>query len=916
MSPRLRRGAIPATLALLAGLLVTSISVEAAHADSSFSARGSVEQVYVTGLAPGATVTLLDSASHVVKTRAANQLGGALFRDVAAGSGYRVTSGGTTSAALTVDSDPIASTLAPSQIDAAPADTSIYDQTINSDGYQYLTTRDGTQLALTVHPPNQPAGILDLPGSTGLPVLPADLPVSWVPPYPTLIEYSGYGTAAPDAPVNGIAAVANAMGFAVVDVSMRGTGCSGGAYDFFEPLQSLDGYDVIETIARQPWVRGHKVGMLGISYGGISQLFTAQTRPPSLAAISPLSTIDSVPTTLYPGGIRNDGFAVWWANERQEEAQPAGQGLEGTQPYAEEQIASGDQTCLANQALHPEANDLMAKIDANSTYKPETADPLDPVSFVDRIDVPVFMACQWQDEQTGGHCPSLAARMTGTDKKWFTYTNGAHIDSLDPATLTRLYDFLMIYVARQAPVVNATVLQALAPMIYQTALGVQSDVMTLPPDPIQLQPTLAGAQSAFEALPSVRVLFDNGAGSPLVPLAAKGTPYAGFETSFASFPVPGTTARSWYLGPNDALLDNPTSTAGANRYTSDPKAVPGVDFTGNTGSGGLWGDRTQWSWNWKAHPQGNAVSYVSQPLSQDTVVVGAGAVEVWAKSSTPDVDFQATVSEINADGNETFVQNGWMRGSLRALSTDADNVFKTPSTVLNPIPSLREADARPMPSDSYTKVTIPLYYEGHPYRAGTRIKVTISAPNGSQPTWEFDHTEPSTGTSDVTVAFSPDMPSRLVLPVVPGVAVPTGQPECGILRNEPCRTYAHVANAVATVGDVPAGDDSGSSTGGTGTTGGTGNTGNAGGAGHVGAQSSSKATCRGLRATIVGTSGADVLVGTSRRDVIVGGAGNDVIRGRGGNDVICGGRGKDRISGGRGRDRLYGGPGRDRIRQA
>ena len=68
------------------------------------------------------------------------------------------------------------------------------------------------------------------------------------------------------------------MGFTVVDVNMRGTGCSGGAFDFFEPLQSLDGYDVIETIARQPWVAHHKVGMMGISYGGISQLFTAQTR--------------------------------------------------------------------------------------------------------------------------------------------------------------------------------------------------------------------------------------------------------------------------------------------------------------------------------------------------------------------------------------------------------------------------------------------------------------------------------------------------------------------------------------------------------------------------------------------------------------------------------------------------------------
>ena len=114
------------------------------------------------------------------------------------------------------------------------------------------------------------------------------------------------------------------MGFTVVDVNMRGTGCSGGAFDFFEPLQSLDGYDVIETIARQPWVQHNKVGMMGISYGGISQLFTAQTNPPSLAAITPLSVIDATQTTLYPGGILNTGFAVEWAKDRIERRQAGG----------------------------------------------------------------------------------------------------------------------------------------------------------------------------------------------------------------------------------------------------------------------------------------------------------------------------------------------------------------------------------------------------------------------------------------------------------------------------------------------------------------------------------------------------------------------------------------------------------------
>src|SRR3712207_6287708 len=164
------------------------------------------------------------------------------------------------------------------------------------------------------------------------------------------------------------------MGFTVFDVNMRGTGCSGGAFDFFETLQNLDGYDVIETIARQPWVLHNKVGMMGISYGGISQLFTAQTRPPSLAAIAPLSVIDQTQTTLYPGGILNTGFAFNWAKERAHEALPAGP--DSGQPWAWKRIQEGDETCRANQALHPEAPDLIQKVRDNDHYIPEVADPL------------------------------------------------------------------------------------------------------------------------------------------------------------------------------------------------------------------------------------------------------------------------------------------------------------------------------------------------------------------------------------------------------------------------------------------------------------------------------------------------------------------------------------------------------------
>ena len=781
-----RRGARLGALMLGAWLAVspfTAIDAGASTPTPSFDAVGSAGQVYVTGLAPSAQMSLIGPSGQTLYTQKADSLGGLLFRNVWQGAGYKVRldASGTESGPITVHS-----------YAAAPWDPSIYNQSISDNGYTYLTTRDGTKLAIDVHPPTSPAGEPGLPSGTQLPNGP-----DFLPPYPTLIEYSGYGYADPAGPLNGIAILANLMGFAVVDVNMRGTGCSGGAFDFFEPLQNLDGYDVIETIAHQPWVLGHKVGMIGISYGGISQLFTAQLDPPDLEAISPLSTIDATATTLLPGGILNTGFAVAWAQERQSDAEPAGPN--SGQSWAYKEIQQGDSTCLANQALHGEAADLNAKILANSHYVSVVADALDPVAFVNKIKVPVFMACQWEDEQTGGHCPDLVQHFTGTNQKWFTFTNGAHVDSLDPATYNRWYDFLELFVAHQAPIVNSVIIHATAPVIFPMAMGLPgSDIITLPFDPIQLLPTYQSALAAFEKQPEVRVLFDNGAGTSPTGNSTPGNPYAGFEDDFSTYPIPGTIAQTWYLGSAGTLGDRPSASESVASYMSNADALPANDYNGNTGGGGLWGDASQWQWNWKQNPTGTSVSFVSAPLTSNTVVVGSGAVDLWVRSSTPDVDLQATVSEVRPDGNETFVQNGWIRASERALATTADNIFKQPSTMLDPIPTFKAADAAPMPAGKFVEVVIPLYYEGHVYRAGTRIRVTISAPNGTQPVWSFSQTVPDGGTPTVSIASAPSMPSSLILPVIPGVAVPTPLPPCPSLRNEPCRPYQATVNTVGT----------------------------------------------------------------------------------------------------------------------
>jgi predicted acyl esterase len=726
---------------------VSSAEARTGKAQAAFTVRGSVEQVDVTAAQPGSRVDLLDGDGRKVASQTAGALGGVVFRSVAAGGGYRARQGadGAKSPAVKVLSKR-----------SAPPDATVYAQSIPSKGYGYLTTRDGTKLAINVQ----------LPAGNG--------------PYPTLIEYSGYGYANPAGGESSIAQIATLLGYAVVDVNMRGTGCSGGAFDYFEPLQGLDGYDVIETVARQSWAAHGKVGMMGISYGGISQLFVAATRPPSLAAIAPLSVIDNTATTLYPGGVLNTGFALSWAKDRVHDALPAS--ATGGQKWALDRINAGDQTCKDNQVLHDQAVDLLKKTDENRFYVPAVADPLAPATFVDKIRAPVFLACQWTDEQTGGHCPELADRFTGTSRKWFTFTNGTHIDSLDPATFTRWFDFLELYVAQRKPSLSP-LLKSLAPTVFQTAMGVPG--VTLPDDPIQAQPTYEAALAAFEALPSVRVLFDNGAGS-----ATAGAPVPGFEQSFSKFPLPGTKARSWYLGAGGTLGTSKPKKQGADAFTADPAARPATSFTGNTasGAGGLWTATPQYQW--AQSPAGKALSYLTDPLATPTTIVGPGALQAWIKSSKPSVDLQVTVSEVRPDGKETFVQNGWLRGTARKLD-------KAKSTLLEPVPTLTQADDRPLPADKWAEIQVPLYYQGHAYRAGSRIRITIQAPGGDQPVWALGKAEPQGSTAAVTLAYGRDRPSRVVLPVISGVSVPTPLPPCPGLRGEACRDYQPLVNQTA-----------------------------------------------------------------------------------------------------------------------
>jgi putative CocE/NonD family hydrolase len=102
-------------------------------------------------------------------------------------------------------------------------------------------------------------------------------------------------------------------GYACVRVDSRGTGKSPGRSDPSSYQESLDFYDAIEWIAKQPWCSG-KLGTLGISYHASSQWRVANLQPPSLKCIMPWEgRADQYRDQAYHGGIFALGFiGSWW----------------------------------------------------------------------------------------------------------------------------------------------------------------------------------------------------------------------------------------------------------------------------------------------------------------------------------------------------------------------------------------------------------------------------------------------------------------------------------------------------------------------------------------------------------------------------------------------------------------------------
>lgn len=747
---------------------------------AKYKARGSVGEIYVTGAKPGTKLMLVNGKEKLVTRGDADSFGSKIFYDITPGNGYSVRS--------RVNKKKVEGTkkveiLKP---DDNPAQ-SFYDRIDLKPGLNYVTMRDGVELAMTVR---LPAGKTLADG-----------------PFPTMIEHSGYQTAAPHdmlasilagmggapsdplAPITSTAVgglIGQQMGFASVSVQMRGSGCSGGAFDLFGLPTTYDGYDMVETVAAQDWVKGGKVGMGGISFSGISQLFAAGTNPPHLAAVSPMSITDDIyQGTGFPGGIFNKGFAYSWITERAEEAKPA---PEFGQPWAKAMTTTGDpevadpnlraeqkQHCLDNQKLRLQTRDYDQEIENNPFRTPLLFKDRAPGFWMKRIDVPVWFIGQFQDEQTGAHFPEALKDLQGKPDVYITLQNGVHVDSLGPSAITQWVEFMNLFVGDQTPKMP-DLLIALSGTLYDEladagALPVQeSGLKDLP-----FQQALAKFR---QDNPRVRMLMDNGAAIPGDP----GAIGAAWETSFTDWPIPSLTPTSYYLGA-DGELSKTAEPSGQDSYVSDPSARPARTLGANA-QGDSW--LAQPPYNWQPVAAGKGLGWTTPTLAEDTFIAGPSSLDLYLKSSKADTDLQVTLTEVRPDGKETYVQNGWLRASHRKV----DEGLSTPN---DPVQGHLEADAKPLEAGKFNLTRVQIFPVAHVFRAGSKIRINLQAPGGDRTIWDFATIE--TGDTTNTIGYGDATPSKLVLPVIPGQdAQGTPLPGPTDLRGQPSRDYAPASN--------------------------------------------------------------------------------------------------------------------------
>jgi putative CocE/NonD family hydrolase len=546
--------------------------------------------------------------------------------------------------------------------------------------------------------------------------------------FPVVMVYDGYSAAEEPTTDNGDAPFMNALaadGFAVMGVNVPGTGCSSGSvYPPFGHVWAEDGAAAVTWAASQPWSTG-KVGMLGASFPGFMALYVAAERPRGLVAIAPSAWTGNFYDAVYPGGIYDDLFPnLFDADQLQGSLGDEETAAQNQDAQCEQNFAVGQATRVPGQNGGPPLAYVAAQAPQHPYYDSEWSSLLwELKDAIPSIQVPVLTLNAYQDQIASGTGVDYYS-LLDPSRSWFVLTNGWHAVADNSNTW-----------------VDETV--------------------------AFLDHFVAGADNGWQNTPKVRIWHETGINS-------SDDVEPSWVSSYPSWPLP-TTTRALHLRAGNLLSHrSPASYEAPDSYRYP---MPAGSMGDPQGIGASASAPTNNLWSSQPVPPGGNVTYTTPPLSNDLDIVGPSSLNLWVSSTTTGPDVQVTISEVRPDGQEQYIQRGWLRISERKLAPD--------STATWPRPTYQQADVQALVPGVPTYARVPIYPLEHIFRRGSSIRISVETPVGITGDFGFLF-DPTPGSNSVW--HDRGHASEWVFDTLPITTPVAALPACGSVLEEPCRT--------------------------------------------------------------------------------------------------------------------------------
>lgn len=556
--------------------------------------------------------------------------------------------------------------------------------------------------------------------------------------FPALLAFSWYGKESQKLPTNPIFQTSDYLrgtgghecgeqnffvprGYCVVIPDIRGVGKSEGDFTI---KWGKDGYDLVEWIAKQPWCNGN-IGMIGMSCFAIAQFPIASEKPPHLRAIFPFEGLtDWYRHHYYQGGIFNYYFPLHLGGLMPIRNRPgAASFVEFGKDEIEEKIGAlqrnPDIKCtpyLYNITFCPQSNpiefDLMLHPYDGSYYRDISA-----YKTYDDIEIPCFLGTRWNG--------------------WVLHQPGA-FDAYEKIAASKDKKKLIVvpsdnYGGMDRPFHE---IQDVCLRWYDHWLkGIDTGLMDDPPIMIFVQ----GIN---------KWRYEN------------------------NWPLAVTQWTRLYLRENHLLTtDSPSHEEIPQVFTSDPWLIPTEGFR-------------------SADPLAKAGSvpkaiFQTKPLKENVEVTGPVALYWYASIESRgvqvrtvmssklevlepisnDTDWYLKMFDVDVDGSEKCVAEGWLKASHYELDEDRSE----PCMPYHP--HTRSLEIKPGEEISYAcsmNMVSNVFFMGH------RIKLEISAQDQIQALW---YHLPHMAHVTHTVISNKDKPSYILLPVIPEGYEGDGEPD-------------------------------------------------------------------------------------------------------------------------------------------